>query len=159
MSGIIYKISSDKGPKVYYGSTVQTLATRFSHHRYSYQVSRACCSSSMLFSEYGIDNCIAETVEEVTIDLLPERERYWIDNDENCVNIRRPRVSEEEEKEYQKEWYEQNKDQIKEYKKEWYEQNKEKIKERSREWYERNKEKKKEYSRSYRLKMKASVEI
>jgi hypothetical protein len=149
MSGIIYKISSDKGPKVYYGSTTQTLAQRFSDHK-----THMNCSSSVLFEEYGIDNCIVEKVEEVAIDLLRERERYWIDNDENSVNIIRPWISEDERKAFE----EEQKEYKKEWSREWYEKNKEYKKEWSREWYERNKEKKKEYSRSYRLKMKASAD-
>jgi hypothetical protein len=166
MSGIIYKISSDKGPKVYYGSTTQTLAQRFSGHK-----AHMNCSSSILFEEYGIDNCIVEKVEEVTISSLRERERYWIDNDENCVNIKRPCISEEEKKEYDRERYEQNKEhrnqlsrewreQNKEHhnqlSREWYEQNKERANQLSREWREQNKEKIKEYNRLRYLKRKAS---
>ena len=155
MSGIIYKISSDKGPKVYYGSTTTTLAKRFGHHK-----THMNCSSSVLFEEYGIDNCIAETVEEVTIGSLLERERYWIESDANCVNIRRAWVSEEEQKESNREssreYREQNKDQIKEYRREYHEQNKERSNQLNREWRERNKEKIKEYDRLRYLKKKAS---
>ena len=154
MAGIIYKISSDKGSKVYYGSTIQPLAKRISQHKRHMK-----CSSSMLFDEYGIDDCIAETVEEVSVDLLLERERYWIDNDKNSVNIRRPWVSEEEHKERlnesSREWYEKNKESHNQRSREWREQNKE----YNKEYYEQNKDKIKAYSRLYRLKRKASVEI
>jgi hypothetical protein len=175
MSGIIYKISSDKGPKVYYGSTTQTLESRFSQHCSEYKLSRVRCSSSVLFEEYGIDNCIVEKVEEVAIQLLLERERYWIESDANSVNKNRPWVSEEEQKEddreryeqnkehrnqLSREWYEKNKEHANQLSREWYEKNKDQIKERSREYYEKNKdkikEKKKEYDRLRYLKRKAS---
>ncbi len=142
MSGIIYKISSPKGEKVYYGSTTQTLAQRFNSHRSNYRLSRGYCSSSILFEEYGIDNCIVEKIEEVEIDLLRERELYWIDIDENCINKNRPYVSEDDKKERDKE-----RD------KEYYERNKEKKKE----YRKKNKEKHKEYQRLYRLKKKTPL--
>jgi hypothetical protein len=169
MFGIIYKISSSKGKNVYYGSTTQTLESRFSKHRSEYKLSRGYCSSSVLFEEYGIDNCIVEKVEEVSIDSLRERERYWIDNDENCVNKKRPWVSEderkEEMKEYSREWYEEHKEEMKEYHKEYYEEHKEEMKEYHKEWreqnkeyakdwYERNKENVKEYNEKNKEKMK-----
>jgi hypothetical protein len=165
MSGIIYKISSPKGNKVYYGSTTQTLAQRFSNHLSDYNT----CSSSLLFNEYGVDDCIIEKIEEVTIGSLLERELYWIDIDENCINKNRPWVSEDDKKEREKEWrkrnneqllqkakeyYEQNKEKRKEYAREQAEQNREKKKEYDKEWYEKNREKKKESSRLYRLKKK-----
>ena len=57
----------------------------------------------------------------------------------------------EDNKEYDKEYYENNKEKKKEKSKEYYEKNKEKIKEKkkeySKEYYEKNKEKKKEYSK------------
>lgn len=127
MSGIIYKISSTKGEKVYYGSTIQPLSHRFNRHRSDYKASRGC-TCSILFKEYGIDNCIVEMVEQVAIDLLRERECHWIDVDENCVNKYRPYRSEEEKKKHDKEC--------------------------TREWRKRNKEKTKEYNRLYRLKKK-----
>jgi hypothetical protein len=165
MFGIIYKISSSKGDNVYYGSTTQTLESRFSQHCSEYKLSRVRCSSSVLFEEYGIDNCIVEKVEEVTIQLLPERERYWIESDANCVNIKRPCRSEEEKKEYSREWREEHKEEMKEYSRdygrEWREQNKEysrewrkQNKEKMKEYNEKNKEKMKEYQRLYRLKRK-----
>lgn len=131
MSGIVYKISSPKGNKVYYGSTTQPLSYRFNRHRCDYKASRECCSCSILFEEYGIADCIIEKVEEVAIDLLRARERYWISTDVNCINIvKRPCRSEEEKKKHDKEC--------------------------AREWRERNKDKIKEYNRLYKLKKKAS---
>jgi hypothetical protein len=158
MFGIIYKISSDKGNKVYYGSTTQTLESRFSQHCSEYKLSRVRCSSSVLFKEYGIDNCIVEKVEEVSIDSIRERERYWTDNDENCINKNRPHISEEEKKEYSREWREEHKEEMKEYSRdygrEWREQNKESHNQRCREWRKQNKEKMKEYNEKNKEKMK-----
>ena len=147
--GLIYRIRSNKGNKVYYGSTTSTLSHRFAAHRCAYlRPSEWECSSSILFKEYGIDDCIIEQVEEVADDLIKQRERHWISIDENCINIvKRPCVSEEEKKEKHIECATN-----------WNRCNKERHNQISREWVERNKEKRKETCRLYYLKKKALAE-
>jgi AAA15 family ATPase/GTPase len=74
----------------------------------------------------------------------------------------------EKRKEYKKEWYEKNREQIKERKKEYYEKNKdnikeyaeknkEKIKEYNKEYAEKNKEQKKQYNKEYAEKNKEQI--
>jgi len=75
---------------------------------------------------------------------LRKREQYWIEKC-NAINHNRAYVSEEEKKEYHRQYSETNKEQIKEY----YEKHKEKIKERSNEYYKNHKEEKKEYYKEY----------
>ena len=70
----------------------------------------------------------------------------------NCV--KRPYISEEEKKEYDKEnhkeYYKNNKDEILEYDKEYRDKNKDKIKEKAKEYYEENKDIILEYHKEYR---------
>ena len=77
--GKIYLITNDVNSKVYVGQTIQTLNKRFNGH---------CCysksdrSSNMYikwaFHKYGRDKFHITLLEECPIDLLNERERYWI---------------------------------------------------------------------------------
>jgi hypothetical protein len=93
-------------------------------------------------------------------------------HDDKCLNSRRALTTEEYKKEYQKEYYETNKEQIresqkeynennkekiKEYNKEYYETNKEQIQENQKEYNENNKEKIKEYNKEYYGKMKQEI--
>lgn len=104
-------------------------------------------------------------------DELRKREQYWIEKC-NAINHNRAYVSEEEKEEYNKLWYEKNrqakleyqreyneknKEKIKEYFKEYNETHKEKIKERSKEYYENHKEAMREYLREYNEKHKEAI--
>jgi len=102
---IIYKIYSEKGPKVYVGSTSVLLCNRKSVHIYDYKnkITRRC-SSYILFDEYGIENCIFEILEECKKEEKLSKERYWIDISENCVNKNRPVITKEEKDQYNKEY-------------------------------------------------------
>jgi hypothetical protein len=66
------------------------------------------------------------------------------------MNILNAYISEEDKKEYHKEFYENNKEQLIEYYKEYRENNKEKIKEYRKELYENNKEKFNQKNKEYR---------
>lgn len=77
--GKIYLITNDVNSKVYVGQTIQTLKKRFNGH---------CCysksdrSSNMYIKraihKYGKDKFHITLIEECPVDLLNERERYWI---------------------------------------------------------------------------------
>lgn len=77
--GKIYLITNSVNNKVYVGQTVQTLKKRFSGH---------CCysrtdrSSNMYIKraihKYGRDKFTIQLLEECPIELLNEREKYWI---------------------------------------------------------------------------------
>jgi hypothetical protein len=101
-SAKIYKISSSIGPKCYIGSTTKLyLSNRWAGHRSDYRHKKHNCATKELFDEYGIENCKCELLEEVEFkdksDYL-ERERYYIENTANCVNIKKPIESQEEAK-------------------------------------------------------------
>jgi group I intron endonuclease len=118
----IYKITSEKGEKVYIGSTTQSLPERWGEHK----CRNHNCTSKILFDEYGIDTCSLEEIEKVDHDKRYERERFWIENTENCVNIVVPGRT-------QAEWYQENKERVLEHNKAYRLENSDKIKARKTE--------------------------
>jgi predicted GIY-YIG superfamily endonuclease len=97
----IYKIFSEKGDKVYYGSTSKSLVTRFRRHKTHH------CSSRILFEEYGYEYCkmiLLETCSNKEEALY--RERWYIEN-HSCVNKFSPIKSKEEKAEYNKKYFEE----------------------------------------------------
>ena len=98
MKGIIYSITSND--KLYIGSTERTLKERIREHK--------------CFDLYGMDryNCEIKVLEEIEyIDKkeLRQREQYHIDNN-NCVN--KLRANGLTKKEYDKLYYEKNKERL-----------------------------------------------
>lgn len=182
--GFVYKIISSIGDKVYIGSTTQGLNKRYSNHKNKYKnPTKYTYTSFLLFDEYGIDTCsihMIETVEFKEKDELFIRERYWIDNTDNCVNKSKPNYTKEEkdeskekEKERKKKWYEENKDKEdfkqkrRDNSKRYSDNNLDKVREKSRiygelhkeerskkykEWYEKNKAHKSAYMKAYQEK-------
>jgi hypothetical protein len=91
--GAIYKIVDSGNNKAYYGSTINTLISRFENHKQSYKRWKAGklktkTSSFVIFDEFGLDNCKIELVElfpcNSRIELL-RKEGGYIKNNE-CVN-------------------------------------------------------------------------
>ena len=78
----IYKIWSEKGEKVYIGSTILSLRERWYKHSCP---SANNTNSRLLFEEYGKENCKIEKIEDVKEDEQIERERYWIEFFEDKV--------------------------------------------------------------------------
>ena len=77
--GFIYKITNTINQKCYIGQTVKTLEKRFSQHKNNYI--KPYFQQIVLykaFKKYGIENFTFEEVEEVSNELLDEREKYWI---------------------------------------------------------------------------------
>ncbi len=111
----IYKIVSNKGPMVYFGSsTLERLCQRMAIHMSDYKRWKNGkandVSSYILFDEYGPENCnivLVETVQCNSRDELNAREKFYIENYE-CVNKNiTGRTS--------KEYYADNKDSINEH--------------------------------------------
>jgi hypothetical protein len=142
MSATIYKIYSTSGDKVYIGSTTTSLTERFRCHRNNENPG----TSRILFDEYGVENCMIESLEEVKEGERYLRERHWIETTSNVVNERIPGrvgneryiVSYEKHKEKRlvkaKVYKEANKDRCKEVSKKWHEANKEHMKEWKKEY-------------------------
>jgi len=126
--GRIYKVVSSTG--VYVGSTYRTLETRLYFHKdaaYRYKLGKRTWYSCMDIIEGG-DSVILLLEEcEGTKDFLRERERFWIEKID-CVNKNRPIIKRgerkvikndrrgllvnNEAKEYQRQWYQRNKERI-----------------------------------------------
>jgi hypothetical protein len=174
--GKIYKIvvDTDAEYKPYVGSTVQGLAERMGGHRCNYKKWKKGgknCSSFDLFDRFGVENCKIILLEEYPCDSIMKllmKEREWFEKIE-CCNKVIPYRSVEEKVEYQKEiqkkyrdehkeerveydkiYQQKNKEQIAEQKKIHYEANKEKIAERYKIYYEANKEIRLEKAKIYR---------
>jgi hypothetical protein len=89
----IYKIVSDKGPLVYFGtSTLDRLCQRMAFHMDNYKRWKNGkaykIASFILFDEYGPKNCkivLVEAFQCNTKDELKAREKYYIENFD-CVN-------------------------------------------------------------------------
>lgn len=133
----IYNLSD----QCYIGSTTCGLKRRWQQHKSDYKRCKAGkgkkCGSYELFDKYGVNNLFYELIEIVEKESqLLSRERYWIEfYGENAVNKYRPVITEEELKEYKKEWYENNKEQLLKQKKEYRENNREEIAKRMKEKY------------------------
>lgn len=79
MTGIIYKITNTINGKVYIGKTLETMEKRWKEHQ----------KDSLRFTDrplyramnkYGIEKFIIEVVEEPEVELLSQRECYWIEH-------------------------------------------------------------------------------
>jgi hypothetical protein len=132
-NGKIYKLVSPNTDKVYIGSTIRTLSSRFKGHLTNMDTSA---------KELGLPLAII-LIEEYPCSCkkdLELRETYWIRNTPNTINKNMPRRS------------------LKEYRTE----NKAKLKRKDKERYENNKEeinlKKRELRRKAREKRKANIE-
>ena len=78
--GYIYKIQNLINDSVYIGQTVKAVEKRFQQHRNNYD--KPYFSQLTLykaFKKYGLENFSFEVIEEVSNELLDEREKYWID--------------------------------------------------------------------------------
>jgi hypothetical protein len=140
---IIYSITSEKGPKVYIGSTIMTLAQRKACHKKAKR-----CRSIILFNEYGWENCVFAVLEVCEHEIQYVREKHYIQNTENVVNKAIPGKSDEEKKESIRQYYVNNQERIQSYRKEHYKQNWDKCKE----YREENKDRLHAYDKEYQLK-------
>lgn len=80
MKGKIYKIYNDINHKLYIGKTLTTIEERFKQH--CHDRSRRQYEKRPLYNamnKYGIENFHIELIEECEIELLSQRECYWIE--------------------------------------------------------------------------------
>jgi len=112
--GKIYKIVADTEEEYapYIGSTTKEyLSQRLAFHRYSYNYWKKYGKSKIhsfdLFERFGVEKCSIILIEKYPCDSrdqLISRERYWFDNIKNCNKIR-PKITGDEEKEWDKKYY------------------------------------------------------
>jgi hypothetical protein len=121
-NGKIYKIECLTGDidDIYIGSTTKNyLSKRMVQHRSDYKRwkesdVKGITSSFKIFDKYGVDNCIITLLENVNAKSKEEllaRESYYI-RTSYCVN---KNIMGRTRKEWEVEYYEQNKERIKEY--------------------------------------------
>ena len=90
--GKIYRITDNAYTKFYYGSTCESLSQRMTRHRgkYTTYLNGKCTKTNSfdLFTEFGIENCKIELVENYACgskEELLKREGFYIENN-TCVN-------------------------------------------------------------------------
>ena len=152
---IFYKIFTENSNEIYIGSTAD-FKSRKSNHKsqcnnennknYNYKIYQTIRANGgwnqwKMIQIGKRDNITKRDAEQI-------EEEYRLDL-KATMNTCRAYRSPEVEKEYYKEYRENNKEDLKEYIKEYRENNKEKIKEQSKEYYQNNKEDRKEYIREY----------
>ena len=82
MSCLIYRIVDNTNGNQYVGSTKTKLSDRMKVHRY-YVNNEGGGSSSIVMKN---QNYYVEIIEECDLSIRYERERYFINNTENCIN-------------------------------------------------------------------------
>lgn len=166
--GKIYKLICKDG-HYYIGSTACTLGIRFAYHRSSIKNNK-CGGKYEYFSKVPIGEISIELIENCPCDnkdQLNEREDELIKasfKDPLCLNTNRAFQASEDKKEYDKKYYENNKEKIQANMKQYYEEhkedimnyqqfygaiNKEKVDEYQANYRKENAEKRREYSRQY----------
>jgi len=128
--GKIYKIVDRTNGKVYYGSTIDTLSQRLSGHLKSYKMFKEgkyqYISSFDILESENFEIVLVEEYPCLTREELWFREDYWIVNNE-CVNRKRPIITEEERKQKKKEGRENYKEQHNIQSKIYYQKHKEEV--------------------------------
>ena len=140
---------------IYIGSTTKKyLCERMAEHRKDYKrwkngIDIRKCMSIILFEKYGVENCqivLLEHVNVLTKDELKSKEGFYI-RTLNCVN---KYIPDRTTKEWNKEYYIQNKETIDKKNKEYRETHKEKLSVYHKQYREEHIEHKKEVDKAYR---------
>ena len=80
MNGFIYKITNDINDKVYIGKTLSTVEKRFAQHKKdSSCIQKQIRPLYRAMNKYGCEHFSVELLEESPIEILSEREIFWID--------------------------------------------------------------------------------
>lgn len=76
--GYIYKIINLINHKIYIGKTTNTIPNRWNEHICSAFTQQSQYLIHKAIRKYGVENFLIEEVEQISNDLLSEREQYWI---------------------------------------------------------------------------------
>lgn len=97
----IYALRNRTSDDVYYGSTTKTLNERFRVHKAVHKEGKQKLTALRVLA---CPTAYIELVEEVSVEQMKERERWWIEN-HPCVNIQRPNGT-------YAEWYARNRERL-----------------------------------------------
>jgi hypothetical protein len=140
----LYRLQHDDG-HFYIGSSINELRMRLGQHKKVSKIKPNIRVYQHINGEWDkVKIVLIEVFECSNRDELRRKENEYIQKElknELCLNHRREHLTEEEAKEYRKEYYERNKDKIKEQGTEYYEANADKVKERVSKYYEANADK------------------
>jgi len=159
-NGKVYRIWSLDTNDIYVGSSSDTLSNRFCRHKSDYKKWKEgdktrYCSSSILFDLVGVDNCKIELIKNFPCnskaELNREEGRIMRENKDIIVNRKLAGRT-------QKDWFEDNKEQITQYKKEYYEHNKKEISEKTKEYREVHKKEIYERTNKYKKEHKEQLQ-
>lgn len=132
-------IDNDNISLPYIGSTIQLLRERLRKHK-----SRKTCSCMDIINRNNFKMEVLEHYPCNNIEELRIREQYWIDKID-CCNKQKAFQTKEERREYEKRYFEKNKEHYSKVMADWYVKNREHVLKKDKEYREKNKDKKKEY--------------
>jgi len=137
-TGKIYAIKCNDTDDVYIGSTINILEKRLDGHKKNMKrYNEGKCGYTSSFEIIKYDNAYIELLEAYPCYSKMElcrKEGEYIQNME-CVNKCRPCITDEEKKEYGKEYYEANTEKVLQRQKGYYEANKEQVLQRQKQKY------------------------
>ena len=144
-NGKIYTIRcTDNNNLIYVGSTTQPLYKRWYEHKQIYNKEGKQYNKLLYIKmrELGFDKFYIELYENINCENIEQLHRKEGEIIRQIATLNKNIAGlnvKENMKEYNKEYYEENKEKIKETKKEYYKKNKEQILEKQKEYYEKNK--------------------
>tara|TARA_R110000803_G_C11842563_1_gene304795 strand:- start:2 stop:610 length:609 start_codon:yes stop_codon:yes gene_type:complete len=147
-NGKIYKLVNDTLELTYYGSTISTTNKRLQGHRAFSKNINKNHTSKQLFTQGEVKIYIVENYPCNSKEELLQRERFYIENN-ICVNKHMPIRYEGETKEYSKQHYIKNRENINEKHKQYYIKNKEKHSEQGKQYRINNKERVNQQQKQY----------
>ena len=165
MSYFIYKICCDDLPEFIYIGSTKSFRHRKSQHKSCYNKGDTKKLYTTIRENGGWDNwrmVIIEECGEITLTearIKEEEHRVKLNGNLNTLSCYlTTEQKKEKQREYFKNWNNNNNTMRETYMKEWREQNREKINESRRQYYQKNKEKEKEYQKqSYHKKYISNI--
>jgi hypothetical protein len=137
----------------YIGSTFNRLHKRFEKHKQDYKYYKGSISIHKYFDKYNIENFKIDLIKSYNVIRTHQKDRkhleayetLWISKTKNCVNEILPFMPIR--KEYQKQYYLDNKEKLLEKQKQYNIDNNEKVKEYQKQYRIDNKERAKQYNK------------
>jgi len=155
-NGKIYMLYDNTNSAIYVGSTVKKLSYRLSEHKNHYKLWHDGNVNVRYNTSYDIianGNCIIVWIEDFPCNStaeLQEREQYWIDYHEGCINKCRASNTEEDYKRQAQKYRAEHADELKEREKQYRTDHADELKEKNKIWRTDNVEVLKEKQKIFR---------